>query len=71
MWQLNLLNTDCTDAGSIHRVDDLGKVMNGGPWEYMKSLKAEETIRHLGFSSHDPGIARRILDTGLVDLFMF
>lgn len=37
----------------------------------MKSLKAEGKIRHLGFSSHEPGIARRLLETGIVDLFMF
>ena len=73
-WNLNLLGTDYTDMGFIHCVDDaedLDEVMNGGLWEYMKSLKADGTIRHLGFSSHNPGIARQILDTGLVDLFMF
>ena len=73
-WQLKLLNTDYTDVGFIHCVDDLddlNEVMNGGLWEYMKSLKADGTIRHLGFSSHNPDIARRILDTGLVDMFMF
>ncbi len=73
-WNLNLLGTDYTDMGFIHCVDDeedLEEAMNGGLWEYMKSLKADGTIRHLGFSSHNPAIARRILDTGLVDLFMF
>ena len=73
-WQLKLLNTDYTDVGFIHCVDDLddlNDVMNGGLWEYMKSLKADGMIRHLGFSSHDPDIARRILDTGLIDMFMF
>ena len=45
--------------------------MNGGLWEYMKALKGEGRIRHLGFSSHNPDIARRILDTGLVDMMMF
>ena len=73
-WQLKLLNTDYTNVGFIHCVDDpedLDEVMNGGLWEHMKSLKADGTIRHLGFSSHNPDIARRILDTGLVDMFMF
>ena len=73
-WQLNLLHTDYTDVGFIHCVDDLDdldEVMNGGLWDYMKSLKKDGTIRHLGFSSHNPDIARRILDTGLIDLFMF
>ena len=73
-WQLKLLNTEYTDVGFIHCVDDLDdldKVMTGGLWEYMKSLKADGAIRHLGFSSHNPDIARRILETGLIDLFMF
>ncbi len=73
-WNFRMLKTDYTDMGFIHCVDDeedLDEVMNGGLWEYMKSLKADGTIRHLGFSSHNPAIARQILDTGLVDLFMF
>jgi len=73
-WQMKLLHTDYTDMGFIHCVDDLEDldvVMRGGLWDYMKELKAQGTIRHLGFSSHNPDIARRILDTGLIDLFMF
>lgn len=60
--------------GFIHCIDDqedLEGVMDGGLWDYMKALKAEGKIRHLGFSSHNPDIARRILDTGLVDMMMF
>ena len=55
-WQLELLKTDYTDMGFLHCVDDLEdlyKVMTGGLWDYMKSLKADGTIRHLGFSSHN------------------
>lgn len=73
-WQLELLKTDYTDFGFIHCVDDhedLDKVMSGGLWDYMQELKAAGAIRHLGFSSHNPGIARRILETGLVELMMF
>ena len=51
--------------------DDLDEVMNGGLWDYMKALRADGAIRHLGFSSHNPDIARRILNSGLVDMFMF
>lgn len=73
-WQLDLLRTDYTDVGFIHCIDDrddLEQVMKNGLWDYMKALKAEGKIRHLGFSSHNPDIARRILETGLVDLMMF
>ncbi|WP_343209666.1 aldo/keto reductase [Anaerolentibacter hominis] len=73
-WTLGLLKTDYTDMGFIHCVDDeddLDAVMQNGLWDYMKGLKQAGIIRHLGFSSHNPAIARRILETGLVDLFMF
>ena len=73
-WNFRTLKMDYTDFGFIHCVDDaedLDEVLNGGLWDYMKGLKADGVIRHLGFSSHDPTIARRVLDTGLIDLFMF
>lgn len=74
-WELKLLNTDYTDMGFLHCVDDmddLDEVMRpGGLWDYMKAMKAEGKIHHLGFSSHNPKIARCILDTGLVDMMMF
>lgn len=74
-WNFETIGTDYTDFGFLHCIDtheDLDKALPpGGVWEYMKSLKAEGKIRHLGFSSHEPGIARRLLETGLVDLFMF
>lgn len=72
--QLNLFHTDYTDFGFIHCIDDndeLDKVFNDGIWDYMKSLKADGAIRHLGFSSHNHEIARCIIDTGLIDFFMF
>ena len=46
-------------------------MLHGGLLDYMKGLKAEGVIRHLGFSSHNPEAARRILDSGVIDLFMF
>lgn len=73
-WELELLGTDYTDVGFVHCTDDredLDQVMNGGLWEYMKALKDEGRIRHLGFSSHNPDIARHILGTGIVDMMMF
>lgn len=72
--QLNLLKTDYTDMGFVHCIDeksDYDKIMSGGIWEYMKNLKQDGVIRHLGLSSHDPEIVRRFLDTGLIDMVMF
>ena len=38
---------------------------------FLKELKARGIVRHIGFSSHTPVVANRILDTGLVDMMMF
>ncbi|MDO4549608.1 MAG: aldo/keto reductase [Clostridia bacterium] len=73
-WELKLLDTDYTDFGFIHCVDDwddLYEVMQGGLWDYMIQMKEEGKIRHLGFSSHNPQTARYILETELVDMMMF
>ncbi len=73
-WELELFGTDYTDIGMLHCIDeetDLQVSFDSGLWDYMKHLKAEGKIRHLGFSTHNPVIARRLLDTGLIDLFMF
>lgn len=73
-WELDLFGTDYTDIGMLHCIDeeeDLQFSFDSGLWDYMKHLKAEGQIRHLGFSTHNPVIARRLLDTELIDLFMF
>ena len=73
-WQLELFDTDYTDFGFLHCIDeqkDVDDAFRNGLWDYMKEQKAEGHIRHLGFSSHNPSVARRLLDTGLIDLFMF
>lgn len=63
------------DLGFIHCIDehaDLDEVMKpNGIFDFIKSQKEEGFVRYLGFSSHNPEIARRLLDTGLMDLFMF
>ena len=72
--QLSMLHTDYTDMGFVHCIDEMSdyeKIMSGGIWDYMKSLKENGVIRHLGLSSHDPEIIRRFLDTGLIDMVMF
>lgn len=71
---LKILGTDYADMGYIHCMDDAEDyeaMQQSGLFEYAKELKKEGVIRHLGFSSHSPEIARRFLDTGLMDMFMF
>ena len=72
--RLRSLGTDYTDFGFIHCIDegaDFDRVMNGGIWDYAQARKADGTIRHLAFSTHNPHIARRMLATGEFDLAMF
>lgn len=72
--QLNRLGTDHIEIGMIHYVDgaeDFEKIFHGDFIEYCKELKAEGKIRCLGMSSHNPLIARKAVETGLIDVLMF
>lgn len=73
-WQLQMLETDYIDFGFIHCIDeeaDLQKVIEGGTLDYMKKLKDQGVIRHIGLSSHTPEIVEKVLDMGLIDMLMF
>ena len=68
------LDTDYVDIGMIHFVDteeDYKGVFESEVIEYAKQLKAEEKIKAIGMSSHNPGIAERAVKTGLIDVLMF
>ncbi len=72
--ELKLLHTDYTDFGFVHCIDELAdseRAITGGLWDYMKGLKEDGVIRHLGLSSHNPAVVRRFLETGLIDMVMF
>lgn len=72
--QLTELATDYLDIGMIHYVDseeDFHKVFDTEIIEIAKRLKAEGRIRHLGMSSHNPVIARKAVETGLIDVLLF
>ena len=74
LWELEQLDTDYVDFGFLHCVDedaDFDKLVQIGVLDYLKELKAKGIVRHIGFSSHTPSVANRILDTGLVDMMMF
>ena len=73
-WELKALGTGYADFGFLHCVDedeDFDDLVENGVLDYLKELKAEGRVRHIGFSSHTPSVANRVLDTGLVDLMMF
>lgn len=74
LWELEALGTDYVDFGFLHCVDedaDFDKLVQIGLLDYLKELKRQGTVHHIGFSSHTPSVANRILDTGLVDMMMF
>ncbi len=74
LWELEQLGTDYVDFGFLHCVDtdeDFDKLIEIGVLDYLKELKAQGIVRHIGFSSHTPSVANRIIDTGLIDMMMF
>lgn len=73
-WQLKNLKTDYIDFGFIHCIDeiaDLEKVISSGVLEYIKTLKEQGVVRHIGMSSHSPETVQRVLDLGLIEMLMF
>lgn len=73
-WELETIGTDYADFGFLHCVDedeDFDELCNAGIFDYIKELKAAGKVRHIGFSSHTPSVANRVLDTELIDLMMF
>ena len=73
-WQLEQLRTDYIDFGFIHCIDeesDLRAYEENGVLDYVKGLKEQGVIRHLGLSSHTPALVNRVLDMGIVDVVMF
>ena len=73
-FQLKSLKTDYIDYGFIHCIDeekDFRDYEQGGILQYLKDMKAQGVVRRIGLSSHTPPVANKILDLGIVDMFMF
>ncbi len=71
---LKRLQTDYIDIGMIHYVDteeDWEQIQDSDYMEYVKELKANGTIRHIGMSSHNPKIAALAARSGLVEMILF
>ncbi len=71
---LNRLQTDYIDVGMIHYVDsfeDYQNVFGGEIFEYAKMLKEKGVIKHIGLSSHNPIVALKAVESGLIDVLMF
>ncbi|MEG6503207.1 MULTISPECIES: aldo/keto reductase [unclassified Desulfovibrio] len=72
--QLADLDTDYADIAYIHYVDDFDdyeRVFAEGTYNFGLQLKREGRIKKLGFASHRVDVARKFLEQGDFDLFMF
>jgi hypothetical protein len=71
---LKRLDTDYLDIGMIHYVDndaDFDTVFGGWMIDYVLELKKAGRIRHTGMSSHNPEMALKAAETGLIDVLLF
>ncbi len=71
---LERLDTDYIDVGMIHYCDehkDFEKIFNTEFIDYVKELKAQGKIHYIGISSHNPEVALKAVETGLIDVLMF
>ena len=68
------LQTDYVDFGMIHYVDtveDWEGLQNSEFLAYVKELKDQGVIRHIGMSSHNPETAKMGVKSGLVEMLLF
>ena len=71
---LERLGTDHIEVGMIHIVDNLAEwdSLQGTPYmDYVKKLKKEGKIQHIGLSSHNAEVALKAAKSGLVEVIMF
>lgn len=71
---LTRLQTDYIDLGMIHFIDtveEFDRVVNGEFMEYVRQLKSEGKIRHIGMSSHNPKTARMAAEHGEIEMILF
>lgn len=71
---LTRLKTDYIDLGMIHFVDqeaDWNAIMGSEYLAYVMELKEKGVIRHIGMSTHNPFIAKKAVESGIVEMIMF
>lgn len=71
---LQRLDTDYLDVGMIHYIDneaDFNQVFGGWFIDYVQELKRTSRIHHIGLSSHNPEVALKAVQTGLIDVLLF
>ena len=68
------LKTDYIDLGMIHFIDsikDWDDAMGGAYIEYVKELKKSGKIHHIGMSTHNPDMAKKAVESGMVEMLLF
>lgn len=71
---LSCLSTDYIDFGMLFFLDsdaDIEAIFANGVVEYAQELKRQGVVKALGASAHNPATAKRILESGVIDLLMF
>lgn len=71
---LTRLQTDYIDLGMIHYVDtpeDWETVVNGPFLQYVLEQKKKGVIRHIGMSTHNPAMAKKAVESGIVEIILF
>lgn len=71
---LERLQTDYIDLGMIHFVDtqeDWEGAFQSPYIDYVKQLKEKGTIRHIGMSTHNPAMAKKAAESGIVEMILF
>jgi len=71
---LERLRTDYIDLGMIHFIDDPEEFLRLQDSEYIryvKRLKEEGTIRHIGLSTHDPRVGKLAAQSGYIEMLLF
>ena len=68
------LGTDYIDVGMLFFIDTekhFDEVFNSEIYSYAQQLKQKGIIRAIGASSHNPIIATKMVESGLIELLMF
>lgn len=70
---LKRLGTDHIEVGMIHIIDskeEWENIKNSPYMDYVKQLKSEGKIKHIGFSSHNAEVAYAVVQSGLMEVMM-
>lgn len=71
---LKNLGTDYIDVGMLFFMDSdeaFEQIHSNGIVDYVLELKQKGIIRAIGASSHNPVVAKKVLEMGIVDLILF